>query len=198
MKITRDINEAIALLKEGGVLAYPTETSYGLGCDATNHDAVARIMKMKKRPSGLTMPMLVSSVEMAKGCVKIEGEVERLANKHWPGPLTIVFDTDCDKLAPDLIRDGTIAIRVSSNPAAQKLVEGLERPLVATSANLHGVNRITPPSYALAEVVAQFEDEDDMPDMILSSGRIKEAPPSMIIQYVDGEIVVHRKGSFKL
>ncbi len=189
-----DVERALATLKQGGVLVFPTETSYGLGCDATNPQATERIMRMKDRPRDQALSVLVSDRAMVEVYGKVDPVLESIIGKHWPGPLTIVFPTTNPFLSPDCVHGGTIAMRISSHPIAQRLVTALGKPLVATSANVHGHSA----AYSIEEARKQFAQRDDGPDAYLDGGVLSEVPASMIIECVKGEIVVHRMGSFKL
>ena len=190
----KQMQEAVDILKEGGVVVFPTETSYGMAVDATNHDAVARVMKLKARPDHMPLALIVKDLEMARWCGTVDPELEQFTERHWPGPLTIVVPDANMELSLHCLRDDTVGLRVSSHPVAQALVHGLGKPIIATSANVHG----QPAAYTVAEAKAQFAGKEDEPDMYLDGGTLDEVPPSMIIELVNGEVVVHRQGSFKL
>ncbi|HBU27732.1 TPA: threonylcarbamoyl-AMP synthase [Candidatus Uhrbacteria bacterium] len=195
MKTTKaQLEEAVALLKQGGVVVFPTETSYGIACDATNHLAVERVMRIKQRSGDLPMALIISGMDMARWCGILDPELEALAKRHWPGPLTVVVPEANEALSPLCLRQGTVGLRVSSHPVAHALVEGLARPIVATSANIHG----KPAAYTVQEVQEQFAHQAEQPDLYLDGGTLEPLPPSMIIELVNGEVVVHRQGSFKL
>ncbi|MEK7108165.1 MAG: L-threonylcarbamoyladenylate synthase [Patescibacteria group bacterium] len=190
----QDMERAIATLKNGGVIVFPTETSYGIGCDATNAHAVARIMQIKRRPADQSLPSIVADRAMAAAYGTIDPALEPILSVHWPGPLTVVLSNPHPSLAPHCLHHGTVALRISSHPTAHALVQALGRPVVATSANVHGL----PMAYTVEEARRQFAGQEDQPDVYLDGGVLPEVPASMIIECVNGEIVVHRKGSFKL
>ncbi len=194
MKRNRSFERALATLKQGGVLVFPTETSYGLGCDATNKEATARLMHMKGRPSEQSLPILVADRAMAALQGAIDPVLDAIVDRHWPGPLTVVLPNANPALSPDCVVNGTVALRVSSHPAATALVQAFGRPVVATSANVHGL----PSAYVIKDAQEQFSQQTDQPDFYLDGGTLPNVPASMIIECVKGEIVVHRKGSFKL
>lgn len=186
------IAEAVAVLQNGGVVVFPTETSYGVAADATNHQAAERAFAIKQRAHSAPSGLIVATVEMAKWCGRMDAPVEELAEKHWPGPLTIVLPEANDALTPLCKRDGTVAVRVSSHPVARALAEQLGKPILATSANIAGQD----PAFTIDQAREQFSDNE--PDLYLDGGPLEPSPPSMIIEWQDGELVVHRNGSFKL
>ncbi len=135
-----DIPSAVQILKKGGIIAYPTETFYGLGCDATNFAAIQKIFELKGRDEKNPLPVLIDSVEKLPLYVReIPLFAEKLIQKFWPGPLTLVFWAK-EGCFPEELLAGTqkIALRISSHPLAQKLTKGFGLPLTTTSANRAG------------------------------------------------------------
>jgi L-threonylcarbamoyladenylate synthase len=135
----RDIERAIAVLRAGGLVAFPTETVYGLGADAANPQAVGKIFQAKGRPS--THPVIVhlaEAVQLANWAREIPGGAHRLAKKFWPGPLTIILKRA--RGVSDVVTGGqdTVALRVPSHPVAQQLIAGFGGGVAAPSANRHG------------------------------------------------------------
>lgn len=189
----KNIEAAVEVLRNGGVVVFPTETAYGLGCDATNVEAVERIVKMKGRPKDIGMALIVDSIETAKQYGSFGETEEYLAKKHWPGPLTIVLH-GARGIVPLCLKDGTVGVRISSNEVAQALAEGLGKPIVATSANIHG----RPATYSYTDAYDQLSECEHGPEHYIDAGTLPVKSPSMVIEVVEGEIVVHRKGSFKL
>ncbi|MFS8082019.1 MAG: L-threonylcarbamoyladenylate synthase [Ginsengibacter sp.] len=134
----KDIQCCIETLQSGGLILYPTDTIWGIGCDATNNSAVDKIFQIKKRPSKKTMILLVNSVEMVKQYVRTEND--KLLNYliKQKDATTGIF-TDADNLPYSLIHeDGTIAIRITKDPFCKDLINLLGKPIVSTSANLSG------------------------------------------------------------
>jgi L-threonylcarbamoyladenylate synthase len=134
----KNLDKAVLALQNGQTIVFPTETSYGLGCDATNQDAVDKIFKIKGRKSDKPLLVVVPDIEMAKKYLVWNDLLEDLASKYWPGPLTVVGEySKKDNLAKGVVAtDNTIAVRVTDFPLTKLLSEKLNRPLVATSANL--------------------------------------------------------------
>jgi L-threonylcarbamoyladenylate synthase len=133
------ITEAVAILKGGGVIAFPTETFYGLGADAGNERAVKQIFGIKGRDFRNPIPLIIGKKEDLSGLVEdIPALAETLMTRFWPGPLTLVFEAS-GRVNPGLTAGtGKIGIRISSHPVATALAEALGGPITATSANLSG------------------------------------------------------------
>ena len=180
------IGKAIHILKKGGLIIYPTETCYGIGCDALNEDAIEKVYRVKKRRKRKPLPIIVSSLEMMKKYGKITKEVEYLVKKFMPGPLTIVVEKK--KTIPDILNPKEIAFRISSHPIAQQLVEKLNKPITATSANISG----NKPIYSGEEIVKIFNGKVDM---IIDSGNLPLIQPSTIIRVKKSKIELIREGA---
>lgn len=137
---TSSLKKAIKILKKGGIVIFPTETAFGIGCRMDDERAVKRLIKIRRREKEKPFLVLASDLGVAeKYWQKLPPEVEGLAKKFWPGPLTIVYF--CRKeLVPSKVRGGgeTLGIRVPSHQIALKLVEGVGVPILAPSANFAG------------------------------------------------------------
>jgi L-threonylcarbamoyladenylate synthase len=142
------IAEAVEHLREGRLVAFPTETVYGLGADATSDRAVARIFTTKDRPRFNPLIVHVHDLEAARSLVTFSAEARRLAELFWPGPLTLVLPRRPDCRVSLLAGAGldTLAIRIPAHPLAQALLRAVERPLVGPSANRSG--RVSPTTAA--------------------------------------------------
>ena len=137
--IDDEIEPFAALLRAGGIVAFPTETVYGLGADATNSDAVLKIYETKGRPRFNPLIVHVADLEMAKSLVEMSPLAERLA-RFWPGPLTLVLPKRKDATLSDLVTAGldTVGIRIPDHPLALALIRAAGLPLAAPSANPSG------------------------------------------------------------
>lgn len=188
------VQEAIRVLKSGGVIVYPTETSYGLGCDATQKKAVAKIFKIKQRSLKKSVTIIVSSFRMAQDYVEFDKISWQLAKKYWPGPLTLVLPRNRKKrkkIYTDLTgKNFDFGIRISPQPVSLKLVRSLGRPLISTSANVSGDQ----PAYQLSEILKQFRNKKSQPDLIIDAGQLPKRKTSTVIQVKDGKIKVLRPG----
>jgi len=134
------VAEAARLILAGEPVAVPTETVYGLAADATNAKAVARIFEAKKRPSFNPLIVHVSTIASAESIGELNAEARRLAERHWPGPLTLVVPLRQGAGIASIVTAGlpTIGLRVPAHPAMQALLRAVDRPLAAPSANASG------------------------------------------------------------
>ncbi len=140
-----EIKNALKILKEGGLIVYPTDTVWGIGCDATNPDAVKKIYKLKQREDSKALICLVADDRMLKKYVKKIPEVALNIIEIADKPTTIIYD-DAQNLAPNLIADdNTIAIRIPDDDFCYQLCRKLHGALVSTSANISGLP--TPKSF---------------------------------------------------
>lgn len=150
-----ELQEAVAALRAGYLVAFPTETVYGLGADALNPEAVRRIFVAKGRPADNPLIVHVSSVDMAReltGCHDQLAVVERLADAFWPGPLTVVVTRT--PAIPDVVTAGlhTVGLRWPAHPVAHRLIQLLGRPVAAPSANRSGRPSPTLAEHVLADL----------------------------------------------
>src|SRR3989344_9007440 len=124
------IKEAIAVLKKGGIVIFPTDTVYGIGCRFDDKDAIARLYKIKKTPDGQQFPILVSNLNQVEELAVINKTGEELIKKYWPGALTIILKS----------KNGIekIGFRMPDSSLVKLLIDGLGEPLIGTSANFHG------------------------------------------------------------
>jgi L-threonylcarbamoyladenylate synthase len=148
----KNIEEVVALLQSGGVIIYPTETVYGIGCLAGNAEGIARIEAIKRSPRDAAYLILIRDAnQMSKYAARIPEPAKRLAKRFWPGPLTLALPAKAG-LHPRLVGpSGGVALRVSSNSWCRALMEQLNDALVSTSANPSGY----PPPASLMELDQQ-------------------------------------------
>jgi len=133
-----EINKCLEVLQNGGIILYPTDTIWGIGCDATNEEAVKKIYSLKRREETKSMLLLVDKPERILSHIKEMPELAWDLIEYTEKPLTIIYP-GAKNLAKNLIcEDGTIGIRVSSNEFNKKLIERFKKPIVSTSANISG------------------------------------------------------------
>lgn len=133
-----ELEQAVEALRRGGVVAFPTETFYGLAADALNPSAVERLVALKGRPGGKAIPCIVGDrAQLPRLCASFPALAERIAERFWPGPVTVVVPGRPDLPAP-LRPEGTVGVRLSSHPLARALANGLGGPITSTSANPAG------------------------------------------------------------
>lgn len=152
------LNYPAKVLKEGGLVAFPTETVYGLGCNALDEEAITKIFEVKGRPGDNPLIIHISAIEMLDALVKdYSGIVKKVISKFWPGPLTIVFKSS--ELVPSIVSAGldTVAVRMPSNAIAQKLIEIAGVPIAAPSANLSGKPSPTSAKHVIDDLSGKIE-----------------------------------------
>lgn len=136
-----EIENAINILKEGGIVIFPTDTAFGIGCRIDDEKAVERLFEIRKRPQDQAVPVLVSSLEMAENYVQtIQEDVKKnLIKKYWPGALTIVLPCKTDRVQ-SLVRGGkeTLGVRMPNHKITFSIVEGVGVPVLGPSANFGG------------------------------------------------------------
>lgn len=171
------IDKAARLIRQGGIVAMPTETVYGLAADATNDASVARIFEAKGRPQFNPLIAHVADIEMAARYADIPALAKKLADAFWPGPLTLVLPRRADCTLSLLVSAGlnTVALRSPNHPTAQALIAVAERPLAAPSANRSGSVSST-----TAEHVRQ--SLGGAVDMILDAGPCSVGVESTIVK----------------
>lgn len=132
------VEKTIQVLKNGGVVIFPTDTVFGIGARIDHEQAVERIFMLKKRSVTQAVPILVSSITMAKAYAEVSPEVERLMARYWPGGLTIILPAK--KNVPTSITGGThtVGLREPNHHVLCNIIEKLGVPIIGTSANLHG------------------------------------------------------------
>lgn len=171
------IASAVEVLRAGGVVAYPTDTLYGLAVDPQRDDAAERLYAAKGRDSSVAIPLIAASIEQAAEAA-IFGDLElQLARAFWPGPLTIVMPVRSVVSRSILGGGTTIAVRVPSHVVARRLCMAFNFPLTATSANRSG----QPPAATPADVVSGLVNGVDL---LLDAGAVTGGAPSTIVEIV--------------
>lgn len=166
--IKPDLKRAVKVIKEGKVLVCPTDTVYGLICDAADKKAVEKLYKIKKRPKNKPIPIFVSNIEMAKKIAKISPRQEKFLKNVWPGALTAVLSKKKGK--------GTIGIRIPNHKFVLNLVKHIG-PLAETSANISGMSAST----KISDVLKQFKNEKNQPDLVIDSGDLPLSTASKVL-----------------
>ena len=184
------IAHAAQALAAGGLVAIPTETVYGLGADARNANAVAKIFAAKERPRFNPLIVHVPDLATAETLAAFDTNARALAAAFWPGPLTIVAPKRPDSGIADLVTAGldTIAVRIPGHPVARALLEDAKLPIAAPSANRSG--RISPTE--AAHVAAEL---GDIPDVILDGGACASGLESTVVSVVGDTPILLRLGA---
>lgn len=185
-------DEIIEALKQGKVIVYPTETVYGLGCDATNQKAVDKIFKIKQRQENKSVLVVAGNIDMMVDYISWSKKLHELSDKYWPGPLTVVVPVRPENnLARGVLTDdGTVAFRITEHPVASELSQKLGKPLVSTSANISAQKS----SYDVEGIIKMFENEEFKPDIIIDAGELSHRAPSTVVRVVGDKVEVLRQG----
>jgi L-threonylcarbamoyladenylate synthase len=186
------VREAISILKDGGLIAYPTESFYALGVMATDEEAVKRLFRLKKRPPEKPLPVIVGDIETLKTIVKsIPDQAMTLIEKYWPGPLNIIFEAK--NHIPLTLTGGShrIAVRIPGDKTAFNIARASKLPITATSANPSAM----PPAKNANEVKNYFGAELDL---IIDNGETPGGKPSTIVDITVTPPIIIREGSVLL
>jgi len=187
--VQKQVEQAISILKEGGIVACPTDTVYGLGAAVNLPQAVERVYRIKERPLSMALPLLLADKsQIAEVAEPVPAIAWRLADRFLPGALTMVLFKS--KSVPDFVTGGgkTVAVRIPAHPIPVALVRGVGAPIVGTSANLSG----KPSSLTADEVYAQL---DNKIDLIIDGGRCPGGKESTVVDLTGETPLVLREGA---
>lgn len=182
------IRRAVNVLQTGGIVAYPTDTLYGLAVDPRSAEAVRRLFDVKGRQAGHAVPLIAAGIAQAGEAARLDDRARRAAAAFWPGPLSLVLPAR-EAVRDELLgADRTIAVRVPDHPVARALAEGLGFCITATSANLTGQ-----PATSSPELVTR--SLGDRIDLVLDVGASPGGPPSTIVDLRGPEPRLLREGA---
>jgi len=183
-----EINNALTVLKKGGLILYPTDTVWGIGCDATNAEAIEKVFQLKKRSDKKSLICLVSDFKMLNEYIENVPEVAYDILKYAKKPTTIIYDNPIRVAENIIAEDNSLAIRVPKDDFCKKLIQKLRRPLVSTSANVSGVK--TPQNFKeIDQVILEGVDY-----VVNLQHEKKSGKPSAIIKLKnDGSVKVIRQ-----
>lgn len=182
-----EIKTAVKVIQSGGLIAYPTDTLYGLGTNALNPSSVLKVFEAKKRPLDQALPLIVSGLEMANELAFVTDDAKRLIKAFWPGALTIILKRK--STVPSVATGGRLGVglRAPNHPVPLAIARISGLPLVATSANRHGGAN----SVDVSDVLNQL---GGCIDLILDGGRTKIGIASTIIDLTRAPPLIVRKG----
>lgn len=202
LKLTQDniyklIDKAIKVLNEGGIVAYPTETFYGLGARFDRTKSLKRLYEIKKRPQEKAMPLIIGEISQLNSIVdarwlkKMPDEVNRLMERYWPGPLTLLMPAR-PGLSEFLIgKRKAIAVRIPGESFALHIARKAGFPITATSANISGM----PPADDAEKVIEYL---DYSLDLLIDGGKTPGGLPSTIVDVTGERLKVVREGVFSI
>ena len=183
------LEKAAAVLRSGGVVAFPTETTYGLAVDPSCGDAVRRIFAIKGRAVTKPLPLVAAEAAAVRRAFATGSGMKKLADR-WPAPLTLILPRRPGLRLPALMGRRGGAVRVPTSPWARALAQAAGGLVTSTSANVSGGSN----SYSGAAVRAAFAGRTQQPDLLLDAGPLPKRPPSTIVAVRLGRPVVLRQG----
>lgn len=183
----RLVNRVVESLKQGGVIAYPTDTIYGLGCDIFNKKGVKKIYQIKQRDPRKPFSFICADLSDVANYAQVSNFAFKIMKRYLPGPYTFVLEAS--RIVPDTLttRQKTVGIRIPDNAIALAIVHELGHPIVTTSANLSGEEAHCNPDLIEEEIGKQL-------DMVIDGG-ILLGEPSTVISLIDDQVEVLRQGS---
>lgn len=182
------IIKSVEIIENGGVIIFPTDTVYGIGCNPYDANAVKKIYEIKSREKIKSLPVLVSSIEIVKQISIIDEFTEKIIKKYWPGPLTLILKLKDKNLKESLNLEDKIAVRIPNSVCTLKLLNKCNL-LVGTSANVSGDSSFTDPQECMKNVKNY--------DIFVDGGTITSKGESTIIEIENEKIHVIREGALK-
>lgn len=190
--MNKNLNKAIKILKNGGIVIFPTDTAFGIGCRIDNEGAIRKLFELRKRPQDKAVPVLCSSIRMVREYVKdIDPKVQKLMDKYWPGALTVVLLARGERI-PNLVRAGgkTVGVRIPDHSSVRKLIKEVGVPILGPSANFAGGK--TP--FYFSGLDRELVNNVDF----AMSGRCKIKAPSTVLDVSEKPWRILRQGAVTL
>jgi len=190
--VGKSLNLAVDLLRQGKIVAFPTETYYGLAVDPDCASAVASLFAAKKRQGNKPLLLLIENMAQLDTVVQdVPPEYWPIIDKYWPGPLTLVFPAKATVNPQVTGKSGTVGVRISPHPVARELVRLMGKPITATSANISG----HPPARSAQDVVAMLGDKIAY---TVDDGPAAAGLSSTIVGVQNGRLILIRRGLIDL
>jgi len=189
LKISCDdtgIQLAVKAINDGGIVVFPTDTVYGLGCNPYNHEAVLSLYEIKKRKKDKPFPVIGYSKNEIEKIAEFNTLEEKIAEKFWTGPITLILKVKDKEIQKSLELDGKIAVRVPNNQCVLALLKECKL-LVGTSANVSGTTSFNDPKECSKNLSGY--------DLLVDGGIISSQGESTIVEIEDGNVKILRKGS---
>lgn len=186
----KTISQIKTILKEGGVVIYPTDTVYGLGANALDKKTIKKIFKIKNRSSGKPISVIIKNIKQAKEVAVFGKNIEKILNKIWPGPVTVILYKK--NIVPDILTGGSkkIGLRIPDCEFTKQLMGKLDFPVTTTSANISGILE----SGNIQDILLQFKDKRIKPDLVIDTGNLPQSSPSTVIDLTEAQPKILRAG----
>jgi L-threonylcarbamoyladenylate synthase len=181
---TKGVEIAVKTLQNGGIVVFPTDTVYGIGCDPYNADAIKTIYKIKKRDDSKLFPVLGYSREELERIVEFDDKSKKIADKFWPGQVTLILKIKDEKIKKSLNLEEKIAVRIPKNRCIMSLLKNCKL-LVGTSANISGTSSFKDPNECRNNITGY--------DVFIDDGIIQSSGESTVVE-IDDEIKILREG----
>jgi len=182
---SKNLDSAQRIIKQGGIVIFPTDTVYGIGCNPYDKEAIKKLYKIKKRSVTKFFPVLVYSMREASKIAIFDKKSSIIAKKLWPGQITLILKIKDKKIKHALDLEDKIAVRVPNNKCTLKLLKTC-KVLVGTSANISGHDALVDPK--------QYEDEIKKVDLFIDDGKIVNGGESTIAEIINNNLKIYRKG----
>jgi len=193
-KKEESIQKAVSILKDGGLLIFPCETCYGLGCDATNPKALAKLLDYKKFRGSKPISIAVSGKEMAEKYVEINEMAENLYKNYLPGPITVISMSKGELVPPVVSIQGAVGVRYPDYDYLLEVIKAFGKPITSTSAN---VSYKSAP-YNIDQLIKDLPKKSlDLVDLILDAGTLPQNPPSTVLDTTMNQLSVLRQGKLE-
>ncbi len=189
--IQEQVRTAARILREGGIVLFPTDTVYALAVDATNTEAIQKLKRLKGRDEGKPITVVVADMAMAEKYVIVNDVGRKLTGRFLPGALTLIFERK-NTVPDELIGGGTtLGIRIPDHQFCLALVNAFGSPYTATSANVSGEET----KRTVADIIDQFDERASLIDYIVDEGELPLRKPSTIVDVHNGEVTILREGA---
>ncbi len=180
------IQKAVQIINKGGIIIFPTDTVYGIGCDPYNQKAVLSLYKIKKREKTKPFPVIGYSKKELEKIAEFNDKAEKIAEMFWPGPITLILKVKDEKIKKSLGLGGKIAVRVPNNQCVLSLLKECKL-LVATSANISGTTSLTDPNDCKRDLNGY--------DLLIDGGILSDSGESTIVEIDGNELRIVRSGA---
>lgn len=190
--MNKDINTAVKILNKGGIVVFPTDTVYGVGCRIDNEEAINRLFDIRKRPKDMAVPVLVKNIAQAEEYfLNVPKNIKKLMLKYWPGALTVVYKCKKEKV-PSLVRGGgeTIGLRMPDSNITFSIIEKVGVPILGPSANFHQ----SPTPRSFSELDSKFTKLADY----VVKGEVKLGISSTVLDCTKNPFTILRQGGLKI